>query len=222
VRVDRDLTQPADDSDLYAGPPEDPNRYRLGNTVGKGGEGEVVHAFLFTLIGGRTSRSRSGVGPHGGDPDFAGQEGAWREQLELVRFLDHPGIVRMREVFAGTPPHGGDRRNRPGRALYLVMNWVPGEALSTWVVSHPISSFGQIHPILVAIAGALGHMHSGIDTGGTPVVHGDLKPSNVIVGDRVRIVHFGLAHSARRPDHRGKSPGYAAPEIARAGCQHRT
>ncbi|WP_421121698.1 NPCBM/NEW2 domain-containing protein [Aquihabitans daechungensis] len=96
------------------------------------------------------------------------------------------------------------------------MNWVPGDPLSTWDVDHPMS-LTQIQAKLMAIGAAIAHLHSGIDTQGIPIVHGDLKPSNVIVGERVTVVDFGLAQSASAWIYRGETPGYAAPEITAGG-----
>lgn len=213
------MTRPVDDSDLYVGPPEEPNRYRIGNTVGKGGEGEVVHAYIHSAGTWQPVAVKVWRNPAADDPGFEARVQEWRTQLNLVQFLHHPGIVGMREVFVGIPPHRFDQTDRVGQALYLVMNWAPGESLATWVVSNPNPGYGRIHSIVLAVAAGLSHMHSGVDTNGHPIVHGDLKPGNVMVDEslHVKIVDFGLAQGVGGPDNRGRTPGYSAPEVTAGG-----
>lgn len=114
--------------------------------------------------------------------------------------LDHPGIMK---VF-----------NDPERSdVYMVMEWVEGKLL------REILAQGKLPPeravnITLQLCDALEYMHS------KGVVHRDLKPENIMVdGERVKIIDFGIAHTAgarritfaKLSDAMG-TPDYISPE----------
>jgi tetratricopeptide (TPR) repeat protein len=120
-----------------------------------------------------------------------------REAQALAR-LSHPNIVQVYEA-------GAD-----GDELYLAMELVRGVTLATWLSDQPRSRaeiVGMFHQIGQGLAAA---HRAGL-------VHRDFKPSNVLVDaeGRARVVDFGLAALAERPDlHLGLAgtPAYMAPE----------
>jgi serine/threonine protein kinase len=215
------MTRPvSEDNAVFAGPPHDPNRYRVGNTVGMGGEGEVARGILD--VHGAPVDVAIKIWRHPRD-DVGGLRArakTWESQVHLVQSIQHPGIVRVREAFIGSPPHYVDQPRRPGEVLYLVMNWAEGVPLSRWIVDHRAATYDDVCTIVTAIAGAVAHLHSGRDTGGQPILHRDLKPSNVIlsVEGHVQIVDFGLARGTSRAPDAGGTPGYLAPEVALEGA----
>ena len=106
----------------------------------------------------------------------------WSEQVELLRSLQVPGVVRVRDGFVGPLPHPpGDVGE--GRTLYLVMNWVEGETLDEWVCRRPQAEAFEDLKVLLPVAAALDLMHSGRATSGVAVVHRDVKPSNIVITD---------------------------------------
>lgn len=98
---------------------------------------------------------------------------------------------------------------------YLVMEYSPGVALSA--VLHRRVALGV--PLTLAIMEAICEAASDLHEGG--VVHGDFKPSNVLVehDGRVAVTDFGLAVSRPREQltgaalGHGGTPGYMAPEL---------
>lgn len=101
------------------------------------------------------------------------------------------------------------------------MNWVEGEPLDEWVRRRPDRDPFDALKLLLGVASALDLMHSGRATGGIPVVHRDVKPSNIVVtDDGTVLVDFGLTRGlpdgARLSGVMG-TPGYLAPEAADAG-----
>jgi hypothetical protein len=204
---------------VHVGPRDDPDRYLVGDTVGMGGEGEVAHGVLLVEhipvdVAIKMWRRRDGDGI-----TLEDQARSWQSQLRLVQSISHPGIVRMREAFTGAPPHHAGEADTTGEVLYLVMNWAPGVNLTRWAEDHPAKSYEDVCAIVAAVAGALAHLHSGVDTGGQPILHRDLKPANVILSgrDRVQIVDFGLASGLGRPPDGSGTPAYLAPEVALLG-----
>ena len=130
-----------------------------------------------------------------------------REQGMGAKF-DHPQLVK----FLPAPPH-------PSRP-YLVMEYLPGRTLArvldeTWPLPEAVAL-----QIASGVCTALRHMH------GHGVVHCDLKPSNLMIGDdgTVRLFDFGLAAAPERGRHLLGSlrpifgtPEYMAPEQVRNG-----
>ena len=139
-------------------------------------------------------------------PAFAADAGfaaRFREEARRTARLNHPNIVTVYDVgeVEGTP--------------YISMRYVDGPSLADL-----IASAGQMPPrraldILEQIAAALDYAHS------QEVVHGDVKPSNVLVdhADQVTLTDFGIARavgseSATQAMAFG-TPDYISPELAR-------
>ena len=72
---------------------------------------------------------------------------------------------------------------------------------------------------LAQAAEALTHLHSQ----DPPVIHGDVKPANLILtkGGRVKLVDFGMSSAPDAPRRRTGTPGYRAPELAADGVPSR-
>ena len=144
----------------------------------------------------------------------------WAEQIELLRSLQVPGVVTVRDGFIGPLPHPPGQSG-DGQTLYLVMNWIEGETLDEWIRHRPDRSPIDDLKVLVPVAAALDLMHSGRATGGVPVVHRDIKPSNILVTEHGTVlVDFGLTRGL--PDGQRLSgvvgtPGYVAPESTDSG-----
>lgn len=116
------------------------------------------------------------------DPD-AKASGRFRREVMTLDKLRHPNIVQI--VDAGTTREG---------ALYLGMEYVAGPDLQSAVHRDGPFSVADAVAILTQLASALAYAHA------AGVVHRDLKPPNIILGDgdpgRVKIIDFGLAKIA--------------------------
>jgi serine/threonine-protein kinase len=113
---------------------------------------------------------------------------------------------------------------------YFVMEYVPGSNIALWLND---AIQGQNLPPVDVALGFLDQICRGltaIHASGT--MHGDLKPTNVLIGaaSRVAIADLGMSrvldHSGRLAElDLGGTPGYMAPELARAdvppGLAHR-
>ncbi|MEQ9569113.1 MAG: serine/threonine-protein kinase, partial [Longimicrobiales bacterium] len=166
--------------------------------LGRGGMG-VVHLAEDRSLGRRVAIKTLAA-------DVATSPGARRRLLQEARTvasLDHPNIVPIHEV--GVDDHD---------ALFLVFGYAPGETLKA-----RLEREGRLPPdeALAAAAGVARALAAAHERG---IVHRDVKPSNVLVGDdgTVRLTDFGIA---RRPGVSGPAsafgtPAYMAPE-AREG-----
>jgi serine/threonine protein kinase len=134
-----------------------------------------------------------------------------KEAQALAR-LNHPNVVAVHEVgeFAGTS--------------FIAMEYVPGANLAEWLPQRK-RSLREILAVFLEAGQGLAAAHA------AGLVHGDFKPSNVLVGldGRVRVADFGLAHvpkpssepaadgppAATRSGLLAGTPAYMAPEQRR-------
>jgi len=96
------------------------------------------------------------------------------------RRLDHPGIIK---VF---PP-------RPERQfLYHVLEYIDGQNLRQWMQLHPNPGIEQVREMIGQLVSALRRLQR------MEIVHGDLKPENIMVaGDgRLKLIDLGGADGA--------------------------
>jgi serine/threonine-protein kinase len=121
-----------------------------------------------------------------------------------------------------------DSGELPDGAPYLVMEYVPGEALGDVIAEQPISVARAVD-VMEQVLRALGAVHA------AGVVHGDVKSDNFLVEtvagrDRVTLIDFGLARLAGAPHEIdvedgevmvSGTPEYMAPEIVAGGAPTR-
>lgn len=138
-------------------------------------------------------------------------------EAELLRRLDHPALPRVYRVFE-------DEQN--DRA-YMLMDFVDGPNLEVLRRHQPGKRFSvqQVLSIMGPIMEAITYLH----TQQPPIIHRDVKPSNIIVptsGDEAMLVDFGIAKEfdpeATTTAVRHASPGYGAPEQYGMGTNTRT
>ncbi|MCB1270194.1 MAG: hypothetical protein KDB31_02130, partial [Microthrixaceae bacterium] len=90
-------------ADMFVGPPEQPDRYQITEMRARGGEGELWGGWV-TINGQQLPVAVKMVRPVPGMPlDQMHQR--VRDQAELLRSLDHPGLVKVREAFVGAAQH---------------------------------------------------------------------------------------------------------------------
>ncbi|MEO3927785.1 protein kinase [Micromonosporaceae bacterium B7E4] len=176
----------------YVGPVDAPDRYELVERRAAGGEGEV---WLARERHGAVSFSYA-VKLIRLDDDSATdrQLEELRLQAALLTHLEHPALVKVKEVFVGAPPHpAGHQPDAAGRRLYFVMKWIEGPSLQTALERGDVRGLDVLAP-LQQVAEAIDYLHSGRDTNGAPVLHRDIKPANILLAPdgRVYLVDFGL------------------------------
>src|SRR5437763_2507280 len=201
---------------MWVGPLEDPDRYHLADLCSQGGEGSLWRA---SVMVGRTSLpiALKIAHEHHADQQSRWSE-QWRAQAELLRSLEHPGLVRVRECFEGPPPHPRAKRIKGASRLYLAMNWMAGISLRDWILENSHVDFATRLRVIEKVALAVDYLHDGAQTS-SPVLHRDIKPANVMIqGDDVRLVDFGLALIMDdSTESLAGTLGYMAPEVMAGG-----
>jgi serine/threonine protein kinase len=150
-------------------------RYELSSRIAIGGMGEVWQAT--DLVIGRQVAIKILKDEYLGDPGFLER---FRAEARHAALVNHEGIAN---VF--------DYGEEEGSA-YLVMELVPGEALSTILEREHVLSTDKVLDIVAQTASALQAAHA------AGLVHRDIKPGNLLItpDGRVKITDFGIARIA--------------------------
>ena len=150
-------------------------RYQLSSRIAIGGMGEVWQAT--DLVIGRTVAIKILKDEYLGDPGFLER---FRAEARHAALVNHEGIAN---VF--------DYGEEDGSA-YLVMELVPGEALSAILERERVLSTDRVLDIVAQTAAALQAAHA------AGLVHRDIKPGNLLItpDGRVKITDFGIARIA--------------------------
>jgi serine/threonine protein kinase len=203
-------------------------RYRTTELIGQGGFSFVYRATksdgtivaikeLFPLEASRKSFfglwTRKAVRK---TADWAELARRTRDEFATVEAMRHPNIVRVHEMF------------EENGTIYIVMEFLPGKTLHDHLTHHltgrkpeQLGGLPEADAVVIgaAMADALAYAHS------KGIVHRDVKPSNIMIGDDGRIVllDFGIAKNFRRSDARSRvgTEAYMAPEQLHGGPQTR-
>jgi hypothetical protein len=167
----------------------------IGEKLEAGGMGTVYKAYQKTLertVAVKTVR-----------PELLTPEGLVRFQREAVLLakINHPSIVRVLDFHATA--------NVP----FMIMEFVDGIPLDTALRNSP---YHRRASVLKEVVSAVASAHE------QNVVHGDLKPANVLVDRQFKphVLDFGLARLSRgdsarwhEAEHLGGTLAYMAPEV---------
>jgi len=176
-------------------------RFRLQELIGKGGMGVVYRAVRTDGVPQSVAvKLLRGVIHDSTSARFV------REARILAR-LDHPAIARLIDVGV---------KNGEG---WIALELVRGSPIDEYCDKHQLDTWARIK-LLVMIADAVATAHRSL------VVHRDLKPTNVLIGEdgRPKLIDFGIAYaltgadSGREPTTEVRkhfTPNYAAPEQAK-------
>ncbi|MEV4136436.1 protein kinase [Dactylosporangium sp. NPDC049742] len=174
------------------------DRYRLETEVARGAIGAVWRAYdeqTGRWVAVKVMRAEAAEVPELVD-GFLGE-------AELLAGLDHPSVIRVHNLITGKG------------LLAIAMELVGGPDLR-----RRLRADGPLPPaaaaeVVAQVADALAYVHA------AGIVHGDVKPGNLLVpldGGPVRLADFGVARRLDQPaGPTHATPEYVAPEVVAGG-----
>lgn len=179
-------------------PTVDPAQYARGAEIARGGMGRIVAARDLRLGRDVAIKEIFGAAP--------GLELRFEREIRITARLQHPSIVDVHE--AGYWPSGEP---------FFVMKLVLGRSLEAAIDRTPPAARLSLLPHLVAATDALAYAHA------HRVIHRDLKPGNVLVGDfgETVVIDWGLAKHLDDPGDElvtAPGPGADVPALTQAGA----
>ena len=180
------------------------DHFRIVSLLGRGGMGDVYKAVDESLQRYVALKVISTVGDSSQGSTRAGKI---VEEARAQARVSHPNVVHIYYV--------GRDENSP----FFAMELIEGETLAEQVEKQPLT-FAEVVSVALQVVDAL-EQAAAFD-----IVHGDIKPSNILMArsqggaaDVVKLSDFGLAQRISQADEQSHSitgtPDYLSPEAAR-------
>jgi formylglycine-generating enzyme required for sulfatase activity/predicted Ser/Thr protein kinase len=188
-------------------------RFKLVQLIGEGGMSNVYKAIDLRKVeaGARDPHLAVKVLTVRFD-DYFSSLSVMHQETSKLQTLMHPNIVRVIDF------------DRDGQTVFMTMEYLDGKSLKLRMPKNRAATQvprEEAVRIITSIASALDFAHR------KHIVHGDLKPGNVIVSTsgEVKVIDFGIARFLRRPQEEGEltedwernfsalTPPYASPEM---------
>ncbi len=172
--------------------------YRIEKELGSGGGGTVFLAYhtrlqKYVVIKKMKSEAKSVL------------EG--RAEADILKNLHHPNLPQVFDYV--------EEQTEKGESLiYTVMDFIPGDTLNAAFKSGRRFTQTEVVHYLSQLLDAVGYLHQQKP----PIIHGDIKPSNIMLtpDDDIVLIDFNISSFSDTQEFLACTKEYAAPEQRRA------
>ena len=121
-----------------------------------------------------------------------------RQEVDILKNLNHSFLPQVLDFLM------------MGDEVYTVMSYIPGESLARLQKEGAVFSLGQLTRWGMQICSALNYLHSQRP----PVIHGDIKPSNIMLTPQgnICLIDFNISFFLDENAVLGYTDGYTSPE----------
>jgi transcriptional regulator with GAF, ATPase, and Fis domain len=178
-------------------------RYAISGELGRGASGRVLLAL--DAAEGDAPRAIKLVGRE--------QEARLRWELGVLGSIAHPNLARVYELLRVDRPSSSPEL--PEGSVALVTELAPGRPADAWARELRRDSAGLLALSVVVADGVARALRALHERG---LLHGDVKPANIVVSDDLKsckLIDLGLAVELGQGGALGGTPGYLAPELWR-------
>ena len=118
----------------------------------------------------------------------------FKDEVIFMAPLSHPNLVRL---WGGVWNEGADK-------LCIVLEFCANGSLKSYLKEDPMTWAGGRHNLAVGTAKALAYLHHEL---AEPLIHRDVKPDNILVGDGIvaKLADFGESRRFDRKEARRNS-----------------
>lgn len=121
-----------------------------------------------------------------------------RQEVDILKNLNHSFLPQVLDFLT------------MGDEVYTVMSYIPGKSLSRLQREGAVFNLGQLTRWGMQICSALNYLHSQKP----PVIHGDIKPSNIMLTPQgnICLIDFNISFFLDENAVLGYTDGYTSPE----------
>lgn len=130
-----------------------------------------------------------------------------RAETDILKNLHHPYLPQVFDFVKTTDANGHD-------AIYTVMDYIPGESFDRLLEQGRRFTSAQVAKYTGQLCEAVAYLHSQKP----PIIHGDIKPANVMLtpDDNICLIDFNISGFSDNLDIIAFTRGYASPEQCEA------
>lgn len=175
------------------------NRFTIQELLGKGGSGHVYR------VHDRERDETVALKTLHDQTDTRDDSDSFKQEFQILSSISHPNVETVYEF--GTVESGPELERD---CLFFTSEYLSGDSLDTHIQQENLS-WQSIVDLLVPICRALHFLHT------NELIHFDVKPSNILKGEQIKLIDFGLAGNRKLEDGvyiQGSIP-YVAPEMIR-------